>query len=81
MGVYLFEPNTDEVFFATLDIDNHGGELLWKEVTQKVLPIIDELKNCNLSPFLVRSGGGHGIHITLFWDRLQKVKDIRSGPK
>ena len=62
-GVYFLEPETDEVFFSVLDIDNHGGELSWNKVVEKTLPLIGELNKRGVFPFSVRSSGGQGVHV------------------
>lgn len=77
LGVYLIAPETSEVSFSVLDIDNHGGELSWDEVVEKTLPLVGELKKHGVFPFSVRSSGGQGVHVNLFWETPQKATDVR----
>ena len=75
MAIYPFE--SDLTRLAVLDVDNHGGELAWDAVAEKVKPIIADLKARGLVPLAVRSGGGSGVHLWLVWREPQKAQDVR----
>lgn len=75
IAVYLFYG--DMTRLAVLDIDNHGGELDWESVAAKTKPLVSDLTALGLKPFVVRSGGGSGIHIWLVWQQPQKAQEVR----
>lgn len=75
IAIYLF--HGDDTHLAALDVDNHGNELDWGQVAEKVRPIVADLRASGLNPLVVRSGGGSGLHIWLVWRTPQKARDIR----
>ncbi len=75
IAIYLF--NGEATRLAALDIDNHGKELTWQEVAKRTLPLVEDLRKRGLSPFVVRSGGGAGIHIWLVWREPQSCRNAR----
>lgn len=77
IGVYLVPDGERRVSFAALDIDNHGpAPLPWSEFAERVRPLIASLKRFG-QPLAVRSGGGHGIHLVLFFDKPQEAAKVR----
>ena len=78
IGVYLVPDGERRVSFAALDIDNHGpAPLPWSEFAERVRPLIASLKRFG-QPLAVRSGGGHGIHLVLFFGKPQEAAKVRS---
>ena len=75
IAIYLFQGELTRL--AALDVDNHGGELGWPELVEKVRPVIDDLHSHSFKPFVVRSGGGAGIHILMAWSGPQLVRRVR----
>lgn len=77
IGVYLGDPNSSSVRFAVYDLDDHNGELGWDEIVNRARAIVDELKRRGFDAFVTRSGGGNGIHISLFWKDPQAASAVR----
>lgn len=77
VAVYLMDAGGVDVMFATIDLDDHEGKLGWPAVQAKARNIRDELHRRGYFPFVVRSGGGHGIHISLYWDAVQAAGAVR----
>ncbi|MDP4027009.1 DUF5906 domain-containing protein [Methylobacterium sp. NEAU 140] len=77
IGVYLVPEGEHRVTFAVLDIDNHGGALPWLEVAEKVRPIVTALNRLG-QVLAVRSGGGSGIHLVLFFAQPEEAAKVRS---
>lgn len=75
IAIYLFSGETTRL--AALDIDNHGPELNWQGVAERTLPLLEDLQARGMKPFVVRSGGGSGIHIWLLWQEPQNCRDVR----
>lgn len=75
VAIYLFD--SEKTRLAALDIDNHGGELDWNAVAARTKPLIADLAARGITPLVVRSGGGSGIHIWLVWREPQKARDVR----
>lgn len=75
IAIYLFDGDVTRL--AALDIDNHGGELEWESVTARTKPLVDDLTVRGITPLVVRSGGGSGIHIWLVWREPQNARDVR----
>ena len=75
IAIYLLYGETTRL--AALDIDNHGSELDWEEVAKRTLPLVEDLRSRGMKPFVVRSGGGAGIHIWLAWREPQNCRDVR----
>lgn len=78
LGIYLMRPGGNKVHFATLDVDNHDGDLDWSELVEKVRPITNELSKRGLFPLSFRSTSGKGIHISISWRKPQKAKEVRA---
>lgn len=77
IGMYQIEPGRDTVQFAAFDIDDHDGSLGWQAVQELARRLDAELRRRELYTFRVRSGGGQGIHLTLFWQQPQRAADVR----
>ena len=77
IGMYQIEPSRDTVQFAAFDIDDHDGSLGWQAVQELARRLDAELRRHGLYAFRVRSGGGRGIHLTLFWQQPQRAVDAR----
>lgn len=75
IAIYLFSGETTRL--AALDIDNHASELDWQEVAKRTLSLVEDLRSRDMTPFVVRSGGGSGIHIWLIWREPQSCRSIR----
>ncbi|MGD1886608.1 MAG: DUF5906 domain-containing protein [Cohaesibacteraceae bacterium] len=75
IAIYLF--GNDETHLAALDVDNHDGELDWEQVVAEVQPLVTDLTARGITPLVVRSGGGSGLHIWLVWRTPQKARGIR----
>ena len=77
IGVYLVPDGDHRVSFAVLDIDNHTGTLAWSEVVDRVRPLAKALEHFG-GVFALRSGGGSGIHLVLFFARPEEAAKVRS---
>lgn len=66
-----------ETCLAAFDIDNHGGKASWSEVVKLTKPLVNALREDDLNPFVVRSGGGDGIHIWLIFKEPQNAANVR----
>jgi hypothetical protein len=64
--------------FAAYDIDDHGGVKEWSEVAAVALRIATAAKRRGLYVAAVRTGGGHGIHLLIRWDKAQAARDVRA---
>ena len=75
IGVYpLLDDN--RVCFAVFDVDNKGSPLPWSDFIDKVRPLLDRVREDGQA-LLVRSGGGHGLHIVLFFAEPQNAFRVR----
>lgn len=77
LGRYLISPGTSVVRMAVLDLDNHEGEIEWKEMRNAGIEVAKIAKSFGLYPFPVRSSGGKGIHISFFWEREQAAAAVQ----
>lgn len=66
-----------ETRLAAFDVDNHDGEANWSDVLSLTTPLINALREQGLKPFVVRSGGGNGLHIWLIWEQPQNAAHVR----
>lgn len=77
IGIFLFPENDDRVRFAVLDIDNHNGHLPWSDVVNRTQPLYDQLRRVG-DVLAMRSGGGFGIHLVLFFAQPEKAVKVRN---
>jgi hypothetical protein len=68
LGTYVIPAESDKVRSAVFDLDDHNGEVEWPVMVDWAKRITAALKAVKLNAWPVRSGGGRGIHIYLFWN-------------
>lgn len=78
IGFYLTGQNTDFTSVAAFDLDDHGGQGDWEAMRRAGAKILEQSEARGLQGWPIRSGGGHGMHIFFWWDRPQKISEIRS---
>jgi predicted P-loop ATPase len=79
IGVYPLLPGDDKILCAAFDFDNHESALQPGEFAALIRPVIEAARAAGLSPWLVRSGGGAGVHCWFFWDcKPQRAIDVRT---
>lgn len=63
---------------AVFDLDSHGGETPWFEMTVVASRLCRALQLAHgLEPVAFRSSGGRGIHVYLLWDTPQDAYSVR----
>jgi hypothetical protein len=78
LGGYPMSAGSDVTKFAAYDIDDHAGAKEWDDVATVALRIVTAAKPFGLNISSVRSGGGHGIHLLIWWDKPQRAADVRA---
>jgi putative DNA primase/helicase len=76
-GVYLMDPGSDKVQLSAFDLDDHDATMAWDDVVDVARAIIAEAGQHYLSAWVVRSGGGRGVHIGFRWDEPQSALWVR----
>ncbi len=76
-GVCPIEAGSSTTRLGLLDLDSHGGETSWPEMTATAERIMGALKARGGAPVAFRSSGGAGIHLYLLWDEPQDAYSVR----
>jgi len=76
-GIYHIAEDSTETRLAGYDLDDHGGKLPWDIMATVAITIYGICVRYGLKPWLVRSGGGKGIHMWFHWEEAQTAKDVR----
>lgn len=77
-GVSQIPAESSVTRVAVLDLDSHGGETGWFEMTVVAARCCRALSLAQgLEPTVFRSSGGRGIHIYLLWDTPQDAYSVR----
>lgn len=76
-GVCPIRAGESTTRLGLLDLDSHGGETSWPEMTATAEQVMDALKVRGGAPVAFRSSGGAGIHIYLLWDEPQDAYSVR----
>jgi hypothetical protein len=77
VGVYLMNERTDVTRLGALDLDDHDGTLPSEKMREVAGRLAAAATKYGLSPWLVRSGGGHGVHLLFRWDAPQLASSVR----
>lgn len=77
VGLYTLAAGGNTTRHAVLDFDDHEKELEWATMVDAAAPVIESLRKHG-NPFALRSGGGHGIHVRLIWDKPQQAAGVRA---
>jgi P4 family phage/plasmid primase-like protien len=78
VGGYIHpQAGGSDVSVAVFDLDDHGGEVGWDRMREVGVLLWNAAISRGLNPWPVRSGGGHGIHLWLFWEDLQAAAAVR----
>jgi chloramphenicol 3-O-phosphotransferase len=78
IGLYVMEPETDgHVRCAVVDLDDKLKKLTWEQLVVEAKKIDEQLQARLLQSWACRSGGGHGIHLWLFWQKPQPANIVR----
>ena len=79
LGQYLIlEDGGNTVRAAVIDIDDKKKELTWEEMCDAATRLSAALVTERLFTYPVRSGGGAGIHLWVFWRDPQRACDVRA---
>lgn len=76
IGVFLLPEGGRHVRFAAIDLDDHEGELGWAEIARRAGLIRQQLRRFG-EPLAVRSGGGQGIHLYVFFEKPAPAAGVR----
>lgn len=77
-GVSQIPAGTSSTRVALLDLDSHGGETPWFEMTCIAARLCRALQLAHgLEPTTFRSSGGKGIHIYVLWEQPQDAYSVR----
>lgn len=75
IGIYLLKGSQTQI--AVLDLDDHNRTCGFENIKAAASKVIDRLRLGGLKPFIVRSGGGEGIHIWIIFERPQQAFNVR----
>lgn len=75
-GVCPMEPG-DTTCSAILDLDDHGGEMSWKEMAEVAMHITKQFARYGLFATPWRSSGGSGVHLYFLWKNPQDAESVR----
>lgn len=75
VGVYLVSGNTSRI--GAIDFDDHGGTGEWAEMIDRAASACEALIARGFRSFAVRSGGGRGIHVFVFFPEPQSARAVR----
>lgn len=76
-GVCPIKEGQSTTQIGLLDLDSHGGETSWDEMSAVARDIMDFLDMEYMHPVAFRSSGGRGIHIYLLWAEPQDAFSVR----
>lgn len=76
-GVCPMAPGSSTTRLALLDLDSHGGETPWSEMSRVALGIMHACRSLGLEPIPFRSSGGNGIHLFFLWKDPQDAHSVR----
>ena len=76
IALYMVEGTATRT--AVFDFDDHDKSLNWDEMVAAASPLVQELVELGMHPFCVRSGGGAGLHVWLFWEQEQEARLVRA---
>lgn len=75
VGVYLVSGNTSRI--GAIDFDDHGGAGDWAGMAERAASACGALIARGFRPLAVRSGGGRGIHVFVFFPEPQSARAVR----
>lgn len=78
VAIYPYAEGSSQTWFAAFDIDDHDGVMAWEKVGEAARRVCDAARQHGLQPWVLRSGGGRGIHIYAIWDQAQPGADVRN---
>jgi hypothetical protein len=76
ISVYLMEPGAETTGVAVIDIDDHEKRFTRNEIDTAAIGIMTVASNFGGTCNPVRSGGGHGIHLWMLWDKPHPIEDV-----
>ncbi|MFI9652823.1 VapE domain-containing protein [Guyparkeria halopsychrophila] len=76
-GVCPIRAGESTTRLGLLDLDSHGNETSWPEMTATAEEVMAALKARGGAPVAFRSSGGAGIHVYLLWDEPQDAYSVR----
>lgn len=76
-GGYYVKPGDDRTRLGTIDLDDHDGTLGTVEIDRRANAVTAHLKVQGIHPAVFRSSGGHGRHLTCYWDWPQQAAAVR----
>lgn len=77
IGGYLMEIGASTTRLGVIDLDDHGGEIGWAAMQVRADAVTEQLVMHGLRPARLRSSGGRGIHLWLYWESEQDAYSVR----
>jgi hypothetical protein len=73
----IYPMKGSETQIAVLDFDDHDGTCGFEKIKSAVVEVARRLQIEGLRLLIVRSGGGKGVHIWMFWLQSQPASTVR----